>query len=145
LELERADAVSELPASLFVSDELHAREVVLFDGSTHLFHFREFTAAEYREVQRLARSDDEADQDAHRSQLVAISLRSADGSVVLTAERAAQLKPSVRDRLYITALQVNGYGQAGAVGNALQPGATTGSGTSSPSHSAGEPSGSGNA
>jgi hypothetical protein len=137
--------MSALPASLFVGSELHARTVKLFDGSEHTFHFREFTAAEYREVQRLASSSDPADQDAHRSLLVAISLRSADGEVVLTPERAAELKPSVRDRLYITALQVNGYGQAEAVGNASQPGATSGSGTSSPSHSAGEPSASGNA
>jgi len=134
-----------LPQSLFVSDTLHAREVTLFDGSRHTFHFREFTAAEYREVQRLAASSNADEQDAHRSLLVAISVRGADGSQVLTADRAAQLKPSVRDRLYITALQVNGYGQAEAVGNASQPGATTGSGTSSPSHSAGEPSASGNA
>jgi hypothetical protein len=129
--LERPDAdMSDLPASLFVSDDLHERKVTLFDGSEHTFWFREFSAAEYREVQRLARSDSEEDQDAHRSLLVSISVRGADGSVVLTAERAAQLKPSVRDRLYITALQVNGYGQAAAVGNALQPGATNGSGTS---------------
>lgn len=138
-------SVAALPQSLFVSDELHAREVVLFDGSRHTFHFREFTAAEYREVQRLASSKDEAEQDAHRSMLVAISLRGADGSVALTPERAAQLKPSVRDRLYITALQVNGYGQAEAVGNALPPGATSGSGTSSPSPSAAAPSASGSA
>jgi hypothetical protein len=137
--------MSTLPQSLFVSDELHAREVTLFNGSRHTFHFREFSAAEYREVQRLARSDSDDDQDAHRSLLVAISLRAADGSVVLTADEAATLKPSVRDRLYITALQVNGYGQVDAVGNASQPGATTGSGTSSPSHSVDAPSGSGNA
>jgi hypothetical protein len=134
-----------LPDSLFVGTDLHARQVTLFDGSVHTFHFREFTAAEYREVQRLAASKDEADQDAHRSLLVSISVRAADGAEVLTPERAAQLKPSVRDRLYITALQVNGYGQAEAVGNASQPGATSGSGTSSPSHSAGEPSASGSA
>lgn len=137
--------MSALPDSLFVGSELHARPVTLFDGSVHTFWFREFTAAEYREVQRLASSADAAEQDAHRSLLVAISVRGQDGSTVLTPERAAQLKPSVRDKLYITALQVNGYGSAGAVGNASQPGATNGSGTSSPSRSADAPSGSGNA
>lgn len=130
---------TSLPGSLFVSGELHARTVKLFDGTEHTFHFREFTAAEYREVQRLAASSDAEEQDRHRSLLVAISLRGADGETVLTPERAAQLKPSVRDRLYITALQVNGYGQAEAVGNALPSAVTTGSGTSSPSRSAAEP------
>jgi hypothetical protein len=134
-----------LPASLFVSDALHERTVKLFDGSEHTFHFREFSAAEYREVQRLARSDSDDDQDAHRSLLVAISLRAADGSVVLTADKAATLKPSVRDRLYITALQVNGYGQAAAVGNASPSAGTSGSGTPSRSDSAAAPSGNGNA
>ena len=61
--------MSELAASLFVSEELHERKVTLFDGSEHTFWFREFTASEYREVQRLARSDSEEDQDAHRSLL----------------------------------------------------------------------------
>ena len=134
-----------LPDSLFVGTDLHERTVALFDGSAHTFHFREFTAAEYREVQRLASSEDVAEQDAHRSLLVSISVRDADGGLVLTPERASQLKPSVRDKLYITALQVNGYGSAGAVGNASRPGATSGSGTPSPSHSADARSGSGNA
>ena len=134
-----------LPESLFVSNELHKRTVKLFDGSEHTFIFREFSADEYREVQRLAQSKDEAEQDMHRSLLVAISLRDADGGEVLTAEKAATLKPSVRDRLYITALEVNGYGMAGAVGNALPSAATNGSGTSSRSVSAGEQSGSGDA
>jgi len=134
-----------LHASLFVSDDLHAREVTLFDGSVHTFYFREFTAAEYRDVQKLARSDSEEDQDAHRSLLVSISVRGQDGSAVLTPELAAKLKPSVRDKLYIAALQVNGYGQAEAVGNASRPGATSGSGTASPSRSEDAPSGSGNA
>ena len=137
--------MSMLADSLFVSDQLHQRPVTLFDGSVHTFWFREFTAAEYREVQRLASSQDPAEQDAHRSLLVSISVRAEDGTKVLTPERAAQLKPSVRDKLYITALQVNGYGSAGAVGNASQPGATSGSGTPSPSHSAAAQSGSGNA
>lgn len=122
--------MSALDASLFVSSDLHKREVTLFDGSAHTFWFREFTALEYREVQRLASSDDIADRDAHRSMLVSLCLRAEDGSEVLTPERAATLKPSVRDKLYIIALQVNGYGNAAAVGNGSQPGATNGSGTS---------------
>lgn len=118
-----------LPASLFVSDTLHARKVALFDGSEHEFHFREFTAAEYREVQRLATSADPLEQDRHRSMLVALCVCDATGAPQLTTEQAERLKPAVRDRLYLTALQVNGYGKRDEVGNALPPGASSGSGT----------------
>lgn len=121
-----------LPAALFVSNDLHAKNIELPDGTVHLFLFREFTAAEYRSVQRLAASADEDERDQHRSMLVAITLCDEAGQRVLSDEQAAKLRPVVRDRMYMAALEANGFGGAKAdhPGNASPPGASSGSGTS---------------
>ena len=114
-----------LPAALFVSDELHPKEIELQDGSKHVFKFREFSAAEYRRVQKLATSADEDERDRHRSLLVALTLVNDDGSLALTEEQAERIRPAVRDRMYVAALEANGYW-----GKVEPPGAPNGSGTS---------------
>lgn len=127
-----------LPAALFVTDTLHPADIELPDGTVHRFLFREFTAAEYRSVQRLATSNDEDERDRHRALLVALTLCDDTGARVLTSEQAERLRPVVRDRMYVAALQANGYG--GTVqGNGSAAETPSGSGTSSPSPSADAP------
>lgn len=137
-----------LSAEFFHSDTVHERAVELFDGSKHTLFFRELTDAEYRKVQRAGRDEDPETRESHRTMMIAMSLCSAAGAPELTFEQADSLKPVVKDRLYLSALEVNGFaagGKPAAPGNALPPGATTGSGTSSPSHSEDVPSESGSA
>lgn len=127
-----------LPAALFVTDTLHPADIELPDGTVHRFLFREFTAAEYRSVQRLATSTDEDERDRHRALLVALTLCDDTGARVLASEQAERLRPVVRDRMYVAALQANGYG--GTVqGNGSAAETPSGSGTSSPLPSAAGP------
>ena len=114
-----------LPADLFVSDAAHEKTISLPDGSEHVFRFREFSAAEYRRVQKMATSDDEDKREQHRAFLVSMTLVDDSGALVLTEAQAAKLKPAVLDRMYVAALEVNGYG-----GKAQPPGEPNGSGTS---------------
>ncbi len=129
-----------LPAALFVTDTLHPADIELPDGTVHTFLFREFTAAEYRSVQKLAASNDEDERDRHRALLVQLTLCDDTGTRVLTIEQAERLRPVVRDRMYIAALRANGYGDDKAArGNGSAAETPSGSGTPSPSPSADAP------
>lgn len=136
-----------LPEEAFVGTALHAHPVVLGDGKPRTLWFREVNAVEFRRFQMAETSPDEDLRAASVARLIAASLCNPDGSVAITTERAMQLKPAVMGQLLAAVMQVNGFQRKapGEPGNALPPGATTGSGTSSPSRSEAAPSPSGSA
>lgn len=124
----------------FISDALHVRPVVLADGKEHDVHFREVDASTYQRFLATVRSKDDAERAGAVPTLIAASVRNPDGSPAMTAEQAAKLKPAISTALANIVLELNPVSYAG---NGSTPGATTGSGMSSPSHSAAERSASG--
>jgi hypothetical protein len=120
--------------SFFVSDAVHERTVILGDGSEHKLFFKEVPATVYRKFQMAEQSDDEDVRAGSLAKLIVASLCEADGSQAMTYEQACKLKASVSSPLIDRVLEVNGK----KPGNALPPGETTASGTSSPSPSAAE-------
>lgn len=127
----------------FISDALHVRSVVLADGKPHDIHFREVDAATYQrfmEAVILARSKGEDERLKALPVLIAASVRNPDGSQAMTVEKAAKLKPAISAVLAGIVLELN---PVSYTGNGSTPGATNGSGTSSPSRSVDAPSPSG--
>jgi hypothetical protein len=126
--------MSGLSDALFVSDKLHQRDVTLPDGSVHALHFRELPAVEFRKFYRAERSDDDAKQAGSMAALIAASLCEPDGKPAITIKKALTLNAAATNAIMSAILDVNGFN----AGNPSAPGATNGSGTSSPSHSADE-------
>lgn len=124
----------------FISDELHVRSVVLADGKPHDIHFREVDAATYQRFLATVRSKDDEERAMAVPALIAASVRNPDGSQAMTVEKAAKLKPAVSTALANIVLELN---PVSYTGNGSTPGATNGSGTSSPSRSVDAPSPSG--
>jgi hypothetical protein len=115
-----------LNAALFVSETIHEREITLGDGTKHVLHFKEVSAADFRKLQT-AKNDEQADLAA--SKVIAASLCNADGTSAVTVEEAGKLKQGVRLALSLAIADVNGIGAS--VGKVSPPEETTGSGTSS--------------
>lgn len=124
----------------FISDALHVRPVVLADGKPHDIHFREVDAATYQRFLATVRSKDDDERAMAVPALIAASVRNPDGSQAMTVEKAAKLKPAVSTALANIVLELN---PVSYTGNGSTPGATNGSGTSSPSRSVDAPSPSG--
>ncbi|MCQ9615941.1 hypothetical protein L1889_03840 [Paenalcaligenes niemegkensis] len=68
-----------LDKSLFVSDEIHEREIKLADGKKHKFYFKELPAGEFRRYAFANESDDEQVRIDSMSRLVAESVVTPDG------------------------------------------------------------------
>lgn len=99
-----------LSESLFVSPTVHARSVVLADGSEHLMHFREVSSADMRRYQIAEQSPDENVRVSSMAVLIARSLVDPDGAEAITVERAMQLKPHVTNALMREILDLNSIG-----------------------------------
>lgn len=82
-----------LDKSLFVSDEIHEREIKLADGTTHTLHFKELPAGEFRRFALANDSDDMQDRIDSMPRLIAESVVTPDGQKAITLEQAKQLKP----------------------------------------------------
>jgi hypothetical protein len=115
-----------LNAALFVSETIHEREITLGDGSKHVLHFKEISAADFRKLQT-SKNDEQAD--AAASKVIAQSVCNPDGSPALTVDEASKLKQGVRLAISLAIADVNGIGAS--VGKVSPPEGTTGSGTSS--------------
>lgn len=96
-----------LDAAFFVSDELHARDVELPDGTVHRLHFRELTTQQVRGYQLAERSDDEDVQAGAIARLLSSSLCEPDGKPALTYEQALKLKPVASSALLSEVLAIN--------------------------------------
>jgi hypothetical protein len=99
-----------LDTSLFVSDEIQAREVELPDGSKHTLHFRQVPAAEFRKFHKAERSEDEDVQAGSMAKLIAASLCEEDGKTALSYARAAKLNAAATNAIFLAVLDVNGMG-----------------------------------
>lgn len=119
--------MSDLDASLFVSETVHEREITLGDGKKHVLHFKEIASADFSRLQTASAKDSE--QFAAVSRVIAQSLCTPDGKPALTPAEAGKLKHGVRMALALAIAEVNGVGAA--VGKASPPEASNGSGESS--------------
>lgn len=129
----------------FSSGEAVAREVVLGDGEKHTLHFKQVTDLEFRRYLNAQRSEDSEERLQALSQLIASSLVNEDGTPGITKEDAYRLKPRVSTALFaavIDVAEITPKAQAEA-GNVSLSVVKTGSGTSSLSDLAEEPSKSG--
>lgn len=97
-----------LDSSLFVSEEVHEREVELPDGKKHVLYFKEVPASVFRKYGLAERSENEEVRAGSMSILIAASLCDKDGKPVLTYERALQLKAAAATKLFEAVLDVNG-------------------------------------
>lgn len=121
--------------AFFISAQLHERPVTLPDGSTHRLHFRELSAVEVRGYQIAERSQDEEVKAGAIAKLIAASVCEPGGALAMTYERARLLKPRAANALLAEILSINGMAADDAK-KPSPPGASDGSGTSSPSPSA---------
>jgi hypothetical protein len=108
--------MSSLHDSLFISEQVHEREVELPDGNKHTLYFRELPAADFRKFHLAEQSDDENLRANSMIRLVAASLCEPDGKRALTVERAAKLKPQALGAIFAKVLEVNGFGGAAKKG-----------------------------
>lgn len=81
-----------LDKSLFVSDEIHEREVELADGKKHKIWIKEILAEEYQRYAIAIHSDDESERIDSFPRLIAAALVTPDGKPAITVEQARLLK-----------------------------------------------------
>jgi hypothetical protein len=119
-----------LPAALFVSAEIQAREVELPDGSKHTLHFKELPAYEFRRFQIAEQSDNDEKRAASMARLIAASLCDPEGKPAITESKAKTLNAKAMNSIMTAILEVNGFRVGGELGNDLGSAEMTGSGTS---------------
>lgn len=98
-----------LDESLFVSADVHAREITLPDGKMHTLHFKEVASSEFRRFQIAETSDDVESRIKAPATLIAASLCEADGKPAITIAKAMKLKQPVAKAMIDAILEVNGY------------------------------------
>ncbi len=118
-----------LDPSLFISDEVHEREVTLADGSTHTFYIREQEAGVLRAFSLGQVSDDPDKQAESMARLIAKAIASPEGKPVLSLSDAKRLKFPVQIALARAISEVHSY-QGKESSRAEE--AVSGSDTSSP-------------
>ena len=122
-------ATSPLDPSLFISDEVHKRDVKLADGSTHTFYIREQEGGVLRAFGSGQFSDDPEKQADSLARLIAKALATPEGKPALTLAQAKRLKFPVQMALAKEISEVHSYQGKGSSQDA---GAPSGSDTSSP-------------
>ena len=115
-----------LDDSLFVSDEIVAREVELPDGKKHKLYFKEPSAAAYRKYGIAEKSEDADVRAGSISHLIAACLVEPDGTPAITYERACNLKPAAMMAIYYAIIDIS----EGTKKNVSAPEVKTTSGTS---------------
>ena len=98
---------SQYTDDLFVSEQVHERDVALADGRTYKFWFRELPASKFRAFQLAETSDDENKKISSMALLVSESVCEPDGTLAMTRERAAMLKPEVMNAVVARILEIN--------------------------------------
>ena len=97
--------------SLFTTAEIHERTIELADGSKHVLHFRELSAAEFRRFQLAELSPDDEKRAGSLARLISICLCEPDGKTALTFEQALSLKPGPAAAMLNAILELNGFGK----------------------------------
>lgn len=93
--------------SLFVSPEIHERDVTLPNGQTHKLHFREISERVFSQYRKALRSQDEAEREGASAFLIAESLCNPDGTPAMPVEKAAMLKPAAMNEIMKAILVIN--------------------------------------
>ena len=112
----------------FVS-EVPVEQTVTIAGVDRKLHFREVSDQDWYRYIAALQSDSIDVQAGARAFLISKSLCEPDGKPALTLEKAAQLKIRVAKAIHDAAILAFKTGKEEA-GNASEPGAPTGSGTS---------------
>lgn len=103
--------MSGLSATLFISDQVQAREVKLSDGTVHTLHFRQLPALDFRRFFIATQSKDEDIQAGAMAKLIAASVCEPDGKSAMTIKEALRLTPSAEKAISEAVLAVNGLGE----------------------------------
>jgi len=117
-------AVLLLDPSLFISDDVHEREVKLADGSKHTFYIREQEAGVLRGFFTGQSSEDPDKQAESMARLIAKAICTPDGKPALTLAQAKRLKFAVQIALTKEISEVHSY-----QGKETSPGEEAGSGS----------------
>jgi len=97
-----------LDDALFVSNQVHKKEIELADGTKHTLCFKELSAIEFRKFALAEQSDNDAVKALSIAQIIAASLCDEDGKSALTVEKASMLKPAAMNAIFAAILEVNG-------------------------------------
>lgn len=103
-----------LDESLFVSAELHEREVKVAKGKTVRLHFRELPAIEFIRFHATQSGDDQDARAGAAAKLIAASVCKPDGTPAMSYEKALTLKTGALNAIFAVVMEING----GAPGNA---------------------------
>ena len=117
-----------LDDSLFVSSQVHERDVELADGRKYTLFFKELPAVDFRAYQIAEHSADEAVRVTSMPKMIALSVCEPDGSPAMTLDRAKSLKPEVMIAIFNTILDLNRIGARAK--NSSPPEEKSGSGSS---------------
>ncbi|WP_329753233.1 phage tail assembly chaperone family protein, TAC [Stenotrophomonas maltophilia] len=98
-----------LDPSLFISDDVHEREVKLADGSKHTFYIREQEAGVLRGFFAGQASEDPDKQAESMARLIAKAICTPDGKPALTLAQAKKLKFAVQIALTKSISEVHSY------------------------------------
>jgi hypothetical protein len=101
----------KLAKSLFVSDEIHEKEVKLPNGEVHKLHFKELSAVEFRKFQMAEFSEDDEIKATSMAKLISSSLVDSDGKQALTLPQALKLNSAATNAMIAVILGVNGFGE----------------------------------
>ncbi|WP_049400006.1 phage tail assembly chaperone family protein, TAC [Stenotrophomonas maltophilia] len=121
---ETNNAAVLLDPSLFISDDVHEREVKLADGSKHTFYIREQEAGVLRGFFTGQSSEDPDKQAESMARLIAKAICAPDGKPALTLAQAKRLKFAVQIALTKEISEVHSY-----QGKETSPGEEAGSGS----------------
>lgn len=108
---EKKQLPNDLPAELFVSDEIIERSVELGDGKQHKLHFQAVSHIEFNRWVTALTSADEDVRDRAHSRLISVSLVTADGKPALTIEQANRIKPTVLRKLGDVIAEINDFAE----------------------------------
>ena len=96
-----------LDKSLFASDQIHEREIVLADGKKHKLYFKELPHGHFRQYALDNESDNEQVRIDSMSRLVSEGLVTKDGKRALTLAQARNLKPGPLIAIFNAIQEVN--------------------------------------
>lgn len=97
-----------LDESLFVTEEIHEKEVELADGSKHVMYFKELPAIDFNHFYHLQSSEDNDVKSSAMAELLSRGLCNKDGKRALTSEQAGRLRNEPFAAIFAALMEVNG-------------------------------------
>ncbi len=98
-----------LPASLFVSDKVHAIPVKLPNGEEHVLHFRELPQKVFRKFWDDGKAQSEDAHEIASARLISEAMCNEDGTAALTFEEACTLKPAADTQILKAVMSANDF------------------------------------